>query len=67
MTKYKKGDVVLVDGVKYVLGDPIDLLASNLEIGESYIEHTGIKPDRFDIWKKDYDTTSVENSWKIQK
>lgn len=66
MRIYKTGDKISVDNKEYILGEEIELYATNLEFGETYIEHTGINPDRFQIFKKDYDTITIENSWKIK-
>lgn len=65
--KYKTNDIVKIDDVKYTLGEEVLLDASNLEIGELYIEHTQVKPDRFSVFQKDFDTETIENSWKILK
>lgn len=63
--KYKKDDVVVIDGHEYTLGEEVLLDASNLNMGEYYIEHTQTNPDIFSIYKKDVDTETVENSWKL--
>jgi len=63
---YKIDDTITINNVEYTLGEKILFDASNLKIGESYIEHTQINPDRFDIWEKDFDTETIENSWKIK-
>jgi hypothetical protein len=59
--------IVKINGVKYILLEPILVDTSNLEMGEKYIEHTQVNPDRYTIFKKDYDTQTVENSWKFKK
>lgn len=64
--EYRPNDIIKIDNVEYILGDEVLLDASNLEMGETYIEHTQIKPDRFSIHKKTCDTETVENSWKIK-
>lgn len=58
-------NVVEIDGTFYLLGDPVELDTSNLEMGEKYIEHTQINPDRYSLWTMD-DEITIENSWKIK-
>ena len=65
--EYKPGDIVKIKDFHYVLGESVNLNGNNLKIGEKYIEHTQIDPDRFEIYKKEYDDEFWENSWKISE
>lgn len=56
---------VVVDGYDYYLGEEIELRMSNLKMGEFYIEHTQIKPNRYSLFIRTDDQDTIENSWKI--
>lgn len=49
----------------YYLGEKVKLYHDNLNMGEYYVEHTQINPDRYSLWKKSVEIT-IENSWKIE-
>jgi len=66
--KFKIGDKTFVRisyNELYILGEEVLLDGSNLEMGEHYIEHTQTNPDKYSLCKKDFDTETIENSWKI--
>lgn len=56
---------VIVDGYDYYLGEEIELMMSNLKMGELYIEHTQINPNRYSLFQRTDDEDTIENSWKI--
>jgi len=65
ITKAEQINSVVIGDMCYVLGEKIKLDASNLKLGEEYVEHTQINPNRYEVFKKDLDTETIENSWKI--
>ena len=56
---------VKIGDFTYYLGEKVKLYHSNLNVGEYYIEHTQIDPNRYSLWKKS-DEETIEYSWKIE-
>lgn len=57
--------IIHIGNTEITLGEKVLLNGSNLALGEYYVEHTQTNPDVFELFKKDLDQETIENSWKV--
>ncbi len=56
---------MILKAIKYKKGAVFVDEQAEIKEGDWYAEHTQVKPDRFDVFKRSIDDNSIENSFKI--